>query len=244
MDPRILVNYGFNSVVAQAEPVRINFCDSFSWRGPSTSIPALPEPLEVVCTVPNWVQKSKKHDNGIRMVYFGRLAAHKNIAYLIARWREFAPEGSTFDIWGIGPQAAELSSLISDQSLGNSITLKGPYPSGYSYVELLQKYDLELLPTIGDEGAPLVLLEAMACGLPFVANGVGGIQGYNNPECRITNGDISEFIPMVNEMMERIRSGKANNLALQNYYKENFSYESLLNRWEFYLSSLVDRPSM
>ncbi len=141
---------------------------------------------------------------------------------------------------GGGANSEAISTLIQKNGLGGAIRMRGRYPEGRAYIELLQSYDLKLLPTVGEEGAPLVLLEAMACGLPFVANGVGGIPDYNNPDCLITNGNIGGFIPSVIAMVQRLRGNDLDPARLQGCYEDKFSYKHLVDRWEDVLTRVVN----
>lgn len=230
LDPRMLVSLGFDTVVGQGSPVTDRFIREFGWRGATATIPALPEPLERCCVIPE--RQPRDVSGGVKFVHFGRLAPHKNVELLVKLFPSYAPPGSSLDIWGGGAGSDAIAQLITQLGLSDRVRLCGRYPEGRAYVRLLQSYDLKLLPTVGEEGAPLVLLEAMACGIPFVANGVGGIPDYANPDCAITSGEISEFVPALVLMVRRLQSGNVDCSRLQRHYRNHFSFERLVDRWE------------
>ena len=238
IDPRMLVHRGYDAVVGQGRPVEALFKQSFGWTGPSTTIPALSEPLELVAdlTLP---PKSALAPGTLKACYFGRLARHKGLGWLIERWDTVGQDIATLDIWGSGPQDTELRAMIAARGLSERIRLRGRFPGGADYAALLQTYDLEVLPTYGAEGAPLVLLEAMACGVPFVANGMGGIPDYGNVDCRITSGDLDEFLPALRSLATALYTGEIDHARLQRHSLEHFSYKALCDRWEAFLLDLV-----
>ena len=238
IDPRMLVHRGYDAVVGQGRPVEALFRQSFGWKGPSTTIPALSDPLELVAdlTLP---PKPAPAPGALKACYFGRLAPHKGIGWLIERWDTVGQDIASLDIWGSGPQDVELRAMIAARGLGERIRLLGRFPGGADYAALLQTYDLEVLPTYGAEGAPLVLLEAMACGVPFVANGVGGIPDYGNVDCRITSGDLDEFLPALRSLANALYTGEIDHARLQRHYLDHFSYKALCDRWEAFLLDIV-----
>jgi glycosyltransferase involved in cell wall biosynthesis len=235
LDPRMLVHTGFDAIVGQARPVEELFCSEFNWRKAHVPIPALPDPLERSCEIPPRKRLELGADGKLRLVYFGRLAAHKGVDFLIENWRSLSEFAGSLDIYGTGPQFDELRTMIADKKLAEMIRLRGAYPAGQHYVELMQQYDLKLLPTIGAEGAPLVLLEAMACGLPFVANGVGGIPDYANMDCGITSGNRDEFLPLCRKLAGRIMAAEIVPERLQAHYRNHFAFERLVDSWEAFL---------
>jgi len=237
-DPRRMVHLGFDAIVGQGKPVEMRFCKEFRWHGPATTIPALGDQLEVGDR-----DQAAPLSGPVRMAYFGRLAAHKNVAHLVGEWKKFAQLGDTLDVWGHGDQEAPLRAQIAAAGLTDTITLKGRYPDGNAYIDLLKKYDVTLLPTVGEEGAPLVLLESMACGVPFVANGMGGIPDYANPDSAITSGDIEEFTPAVQDILARVRAGTIDRVRLQGHYRSTFSTPVLADRWETFMSDTITRKA-
>jgi len=239
VDPRRLVHAGFDAVVSMAQTIEDCFCRDFHWRGKRAIIPALPEPLERIATIP---------DRGLiapagkpRAAYFGRLALHKGVNFLVEQWGALSEHLQSLDIYGSGDEREALVARIAELGLGNSIRLHGRYPDGQGYVDLLKQYDLMLLPTTGLEGAPLVLLEGMACGLPFVVNGMGGVSHYANQDCRITSGNIAEFLPAVADIAGEIGAGRIDGSRLQRHYHDHFSFEVLVGQWERYFRELVGR---
>lgn len=237
IDPRMLIHCGFDAVVGQTSQVEERFCREFGWNGLHLAIPALPEALEKVCEIP--LRRVSRHDGMLRLVYFGRLTHHKGLSFLLENWETLAIYNATLDIFGNGPEEAKLATIIKARGLGSKVRLMGTYPEGANYVELMQSYDIKLLPTWGDEGAPLVLLEAMACGLPFVANGVGGISDYRNDDCCITGGDLSDFFRAFDELVNKLKLGWVNPQRLQDHYRQHFSFDALVNRWETFLVELA-----
>ncbi|MDB5706270.1 MAG: hypothetical protein JWN66_3386 [Sphingomonas bacterium] len=237
-DPRHLVHAGFDAIVSLATTVDEKVCSEFRWRGKRTIIQALPEPLELQATIPDRGIVTPK--GKMRGVYFGRIVPHKGVGFLVEQWAALSEHLQSIDIYGTGDQRAELEARIAELGLDDVIRFHGRYPDGQSYVDLLRDFDLLLLPTVGQEGGPLVLLEAMACGTPFVANGVGGIPDFANPDCRVTSGDIAEFLPAVASIADQMAAGQVDGSRLQRHYHANFSYEVLVGRWESYLRFLAD----
>ena len=234
LDPRMLVHAGFDAVVGQGRPVEAEFCRNFHWTKRHTTIPAMPHPLERLRDLHRLTPRVPQRGQ-LKACYFSRLSPHKGAHWLVEQWAVLSEHLASLDIWGTGPDEARIRETIAREGLGDRIRLHGRYGGDESYIDRLQSYDLELLPTFGWEGAPLVLLEAMACGLPFVANGVGGIPDYANPDCRITGGNLADFLPAVTSMAEALYAGEIDFARLQRHYRDTFSFAALCDRWESFL---------
>ncbi len=74
---------------------------------------------------------------------------------------------------GDGPEAARLRRRVTTLAIADRVTFVGRIRHD-ALAEWYRAADLQVLPS-RSEGVPNVLLEGMACGLPFVASAVGGV---------------------------------------------------------------------
>lgn len=227
LDSRWIPRCLYTSFVGQASSVAAALHDTFYYRKPVSVIPAVPQDLPQ-----NEVGPQGMSDRvGVRFAYFGRLARHKNVHFLLQNWSDLFGSADCLDIWGEGDQDAFIDRVIIDLDLQDKVRRMGSYPGGDAYFALLRKYDVILLPTLGPEGAPLVLLEAMSAGVPFVANGVGGIGDYANPDCEVTDGDIGKFADAVNLQRVKMLNGQFSSERLSGLYRRVFSPQVIVARW-------------
>jgi glycosyltransferase involved in cell wall biosynthesis len=103
----------------------------------------------------------------------GRLVPIKAHDVLIEAFAEIVEEFplARLRIAGGGPLMVNLQQQISQKGLSGAISLEGPTLAPQRFY---RDIDVFVLPS-RSEGMPLVLLEAMASGLPIVATRVGGI---------------------------------------------------------------------
>ena len=234
-DPRWLVRWFFDEVVGQSPRVAETFAQSFGWRKRLHNIPAFPEPLELTAHLPTASRRPVPF-GAARAGFFSRLVEGKQGLWLVRQWHNLKDMLDVLHIHGRGPEFEAIKSFIEANALGDRVQCFGAYPSGQSYADLLATYDLTLLPTIFPEGAPLVLLESMACGVPFVANGVGGIPDYaiGNPNCVVVS-DKSKFLVGVKQMTLALKEGKIDQPQLQRLYLLEYSQDALEKKWLSYL---------
>jgi glycosyltransferase involved in cell wall biosynthesis len=74
-------------------------------------------------------------------------------------------------IAGDGPERDALEKIAAELGLASQVRFLGDHPDPWS---LYQVADLVVLPSIGQEDLPIVLIEAMAAGRPVVATEVAG----------------------------------------------------------------------
>lgn len=236
-DPRWLVRWFFDEVVGQSPRVAANFARTFGWRKKLRAIPAFPEPLEITAKLPEAERKVVPMGTA-RAGFFSRLVEGKQALWLVRKWETLQHLVSVLHIHGTGPEQEAIEAFIRTNGLGDRVRCMGGYPSGQAYADLLASFDLTLLPTIFPEGAPLVLLESMSCGVPFVANGVGGIPDYatDNADC-IVVPDQSQFLGGVRRMAEALGRGEIDQPRLQRYYLERYSNAALAAKWRDYIGN-------
>jgi glycosyltransferase involved in cell wall biosynthesis len=237
-DSRWCVKGWFNEVVGQSQTVANTFAKCFGWRKSISALPAIPEPLELTASLPPVSQKTIPLGTA-KAALFSRLAPHKQAFWLVQQWDLLKDYLAELHIHGTGPEEKLIREYIEVQEIGDRVKCFGRYPEGQAYVDLLSSYDLTLLPTIGQEGAPLVLLESMACGVPFVAYGVGGIPDYgvDNLNVLIVSPETNAFINGIKQMVDKLAHRQIDQPQLQQFYLERYSYAVLKKAWLSYLYS-------
>lgn len=105
--------------------------------------------------------------NEKKVISVGRLATPKNYASLIRAFKNVADKHPDWilEIYGDGPQEVELKSLITQLNLEKHVFLKG-FSSNVK--EVIINASIFALSSVF-EGFGLVIVEAMACGLPVVS---------------------------------------------------------------------------
>lgn len=122
--------------------------------------------------------------------------------------RELAPDALFVVVGPVGMPRVEDEARAEG---GDNLRFAGPLPNT-EVLRHLQAADLFLMPSAA-EGFPRKLLEAMACGLPFVAFDVGGVRDIVPPEwegeCVVPPGDVEAMAGRTAELLrdpERMRA--------------------------------------
>jgi glycosyltransferase involved in cell wall biosynthesis len=139
-----------------------------------------------------------KDKNKFIILSVGYLIERKGFEYLIKSMKYVVKEANVeLRIIGSGPMEKKLDNLIRELRLEETVKIR----KNVSDEELLELYnlsDLFILPSIIDsqgntEGLGVVILEAMACGLPVIGSNVGGIPDI------IINNETGLLVPPKNE---------------------------------------------
>jgi glycosyltransferase involved in cell wall biosynthesis len=123
--------------------------------------------------------------NGIKLVYFGRLAVDKNLHQLIVMIRPILEASSpsvSLNIVGDGPERGRLEKFVRFQGLDHKIRFTGLL-HGNDLIRTIAGSDICISASLSDN-QPMALLESLACGVPVVALRAGGVpefiqNGYN-----------------------------------------------------------------
>ncbi|HUD49781.1 MAG TPA: glycosyltransferase family 4 protein [Candidatus Baltobacteraceae bacterium] len=180
----------------------------------------------------------------LRVVYLGRLVAHKRPDQLVRRWRALcahpALASAHLDVFGYdsdGNMLEELRAFVSDAKLSQTVRLHGEYELN-ALPQILAESDLVVLPSL-DEGLPLVLVEAMSHGVPFVATAAGGTEelGQDNPDVIVTGTKWEEFEAGLVSMAEKIRAGEIKSRRLHEWVEKRYGYATVSPQWVSCLSN-------
>ncbi len=181
-----------------------------------------------------------KDENIFQILSVGYLIERKGFEYLIRAMPHVLTEheNARLKIVGSGPLESKLKSLIYELDLGDQVEIV----KNVSDEKLLMMYnsaDLFVLPSIVDsqgntEGLGVVLLEAMACGVPVIGSDVGGISDIiENKENGLLVeekliGNLSKSISLL-----IIDNELRNNLTIngQIMIKTKFSWKKISNQY-------------
>lgn len=107
------------------------------------------------------------------LIYVGRLELEKGVHLAVQALQE-QPDEAVLLIAGAGHYRATLNDLAAQLGLAERVRFLG-FVGHEELPDLLNAADIFVMPTLCQEGLPLSVVEAMACGLPVVATAAGGI---------------------------------------------------------------------
>ena len=130
------------------------------------------------------------------LLFVGRVAHEKNIDFLLHVYKYIASENKSikFLITGEGPAFEHIQKLIKKLNLDRSVILTGYLEANNELLNCYASSDLFIFAS-KTETQGLVLIEAMAQGLPVVALAENGTKSIleNNPGAIIAKDDPKEF---------------------------------------------------
>lgn len=150
-------------------------------------------------------RESKKNDK-VRLLSIARLIEKKGIQYAVQAVAEVLRNHPhiEYSIIGDGPLKTSLEGLIERLNIGNKVRLLG-WKQQEEIIELMKNTDIVIAPSVvsedGDEeGIPVVLMEALAQGIPVLSTRHSGI-----PEL-VQDGESGFLVPErnVNALAEKL----------------------------------------
>ncbi|HEV8524345.1 MAG TPA: glycosyltransferase family 4 protein [Terriglobales bacterium] len=166
-----------------------------------------------------------------RVAFLGRYGRAKGIYRLLEIWPEL-PQSMHLEFFGHGPERAILEQEIEGRGLGQRVQVNGGWRDAQELRRIMASIDLVVLPS-ETEGVPMVLLEAMAHGVPFVATDVGAVRtlAEENPDVLVVPQSNRALKEALVTMENDIQSGKVVGERLQQYHRARFGYERLSRLW-------------
>lgn len=175
-----------------------------------------------------------------KFIAAGRLSKEKRFDLLIRNFFEFSKNNNdwTLDIYGDGSEKDNLQKLIDDLKLNNRVKLCG-YCSN-----IIDKY-LEssiYCMTSSSEGFPMVVAEAMSCGLPVICYNIPAMREIINKDCGfiVDEGNHNDFI----DKMLLLSSNKNLYENLSKNAKEksrDFNIKKIGSEWIELFNSLIEQ---
>jgi glycosyltransferase involved in cell wall biosynthesis len=207
---------------------------------PDWKVEVIPNGIEPLC-LSDGCGKEPTDKDSVTVTYLGTLKQRKGfleLLYSIPRILELAPQAK-FIFAGecTDPVAdSQAKNFIEENRLKDCVEFVGPV-FGQDKAELLSSSDIFCFPPIRAEGQPLVILEAMSCGLPVISSNLGAIPslisdgetGYLvGPQDR--NSLTDKVVELIQNPTKRIKMGRKG--------RERFENKFTIDRWEKQLSNL------
>jgi glycosyltransferase involved in cell wall biosynthesis len=121
-----------------------------------------------------WTPRGRSAGARRRLGYLGTIAPHKGLHVLVAALGRMRAD-VTLDVHGaLATHPAYAGELQRRAASDARIRFHGPYAEGEQQ-GLLSGLDLLVVPSLWWENSPLVVLEALAAGVPVVASATGGV---------------------------------------------------------------------
>jgi len=171
--------------------------------------------------------------NSKRIISVGRLSVEKRFDLLIEAWSMISEEFPDWrlDIFGMGDEYSKLEKLIDTKHLNDVIKINSPTKN------IVNEYlnSSIFVMTSCYEGFPMVLLEAMACGVPCVSfdcpHGPSAIITDKEDGFLVENGNVALLAEKVKLLIQnenlRIEMGKK---AKENV--KRFSPDIIMKQWD------------
>lgn len=191
-----------------------------------------------------------KKDGPYRITYLSNLIRTKGILELIAALETVRKKGATFTLSIIGKSGdvteEEIKDTLATKGLSNQLVHLGPLYDEEKQAHLLAS-DLLVFPTrYKNEALPLVILEAMQCGLPVISTHEGGIPSLIE-EGRtgfLVNGNINELPEKIQFLINNPEKSKAMGVAGKEKYERHYTLEVFEKNLVRVLNEILNRNSV
>lgn len=193
--------------------------------------------LPNICVIPNaamFVADRYSDVSNKRVIAVGRLDYQKGFDRLIQAWEIVYKSGKyndwRLDIFGQGEWKEMLQGIIDESGLNSSAFINKPTKNiGKEYAESAM-----LVMSSNYEGFPMVMIEAMACGLPVVAFdfkcGPKDIISDGENGLIIRNGDIEALAEGMMRLMEDTENRKRMSLNARKIV-DTYSEKAVMDKW-------------
>ena len=194
---------------------------------PNAVIPAPDDPPNLSGTLPDgWLEEPL-------VGVVARLQPEKGVATFLkaAALVSKASPGARFLVVGDGPLREELLGLAGRLGMEDRVRFLGYRTDARALIGLL---DVLVVPSL-TEGSPLIVLEAMAAGVPVVASAVGGIpdQARHGEEgLLVPPGDPEALAGAMGELLRDPSRARLLGAAGRRRTENEFSHETLVRRIE------------
>lgn len=175
----------------------------------------------------------------------GRLAEVKNQTFLVQGFLKLWATYPSLQgklrlvIVGDGILLPRLKALVKSNNAEDSVWFTG---QRNDICELMNEMDVFVLPSLA-EGIPNTLLEAMSCGLPFIATNVGGNADLVLPSHKATHivpvGNVDKLVSAMSLYIKEPQRLKLDSQLVREHCHHKFSIKTMVDKYHRFYQNLV-----
>jgi glycosyltransferase involved in cell wall biosynthesis len=178
------------------------------------------------------IRKKLGFTDGKIVTFSGRLVERKGIGVLLEAWRKIIQDRKDvlLIILGSGPLEKKLKNQSGLLGIEKNVKFCGFVNNITNY---LAATDIFVFPSF-QEGFPNSVLEAMACGLPVIATGIGGIVDVIKDEengLLVEPGDVNQLADALKRLLSDNDYASALGEKALNTARENYGINVIANRY-------------
>ena len=175
------------------------------------------------------------------IIYIGRLEKEKNLEFLLKTFKLISSQEKEYKLLlvGDGKELKKLEKKASDMGLNNVVIFRGAV-NQQKIPEILNCADILALCSLFESG-PLVVQEAIACGIPVVTTNVGRVKEFIRDEKigRIVEYDESKFAKAI----EITVGENSDNKQYRRMVAEEFSFDKTMSSLSKIYNNLDNKHS-
>lgn len=182
-------------------------------------------------------EKLELNTNDFVVIFCGRIIEVKGVKELIKAFNLISDNHIKLLIIGspnfaLNTKSDYLSEVIQlIRRAGEKIKFTGYIPNEQLY-KYYQLADVQVVPSLWEEAAGLVLIEGMVSGLPLIITKSGGMVEYASPQCSI---QLDRDEQLVNNIAQSIVKLYHDNELYQRMRKESLKQAKKFSKHKFYL---------
>jgi glycosyltransferase involved in cell wall biosynthesis len=209
-----------------------------SFWNDARNIVVIPNPL-------SFIPEKKSAANSNRAIAAGRLVYEKGFDMLIEAWKIVAAKHPEWklDIFGNGIQKNALLQLIAENGLEDWVKIHEPVGE---IQNVYPDYSISILSSRYMEALPMVLLEAMICGIALVAFdapcGPKDVVRDGRNGFLVKTGDIAALADKIILLIESPDLRKTMGNTAEEMAK-NYQVEKIMSRWEQLFKELMNEKN-
>jgi len=173
-------------------------------------------------------------------VYVGRLSAEKGVLTLLKAWKELSE--IPLKVFGDGPLLDEMRKAVALDHL--KVSFYGFRPRS-EVLATVRDASIQIVPSECYEGFPMAILEALACGTPVVASGIGSLNeiitdGVDGEKFKV--GDPMELAATVRRLLADSKALAKMRCSARESFDRHYTVERNIERTlEIYHDVLAER---